>query len=63
MAGDLPDGRPLGTGKSPDGQQELMLLRLKPLRMSSRLAEMKKAADLQPKIGECSIIRIRQFAV
>ena len=47
-----------GTGKRPNCQQELMLLRLEPLGMRFRLAEMKKAADLKAEVGEGLIIRI-----
>jgi len=43
-----------------DSQQELMLLGLESLGSGRLFAEMEKAADLKPKIGKRSIIRIRQ---
>jgi len=61
MPGDFSYGGATRGGKSPDRQQELMLLRFQPLGPGGLFAEMEKAADLKPEIGESSIIRICQF--
>jgi hypothetical protein len=66
MRGDFSYGRTnSGTRrahKRPDRQQELMLLRLKALGPGRLFAEMEKAADLKPEIGESPIVRICQGA-
>ena len=62
MPGDFSYGGTIRAYKRPDRQQELMLLRLEALGPGRLFAEMEKAADLKPEIGESSIIHVCQVA-
>ena len=62
VPGDFSHGGTMGAGQGPDGQQELMLLRLQSLVPGRLLAEMEEATDLKAEIGESSIIRVSEVA-